>query len=87
MAREKPDYRTTLEQLNSLYPGRELLTLEEMKAITGYKTRDSIAKHFPTVCGGRYNKATVARILAGGEKGDCYGTRKRRLSGNRGKVI
>lgn len=53
------------------------------KAITGYKTRDSIAKHFPTVCGGRYNKATVARILAGGEKGDCYGTRKRRLRAKR----
>lgn len=68
MARERPDYRATLEQLNDLYPRRELLTLEEMKAITGYKTRDSIIKHFPSVCGGRYNKSTVARILAGGEK-------------------
>lgn len=66
MAREKPDYRSTIEQLNATFPGRELLTLDEMKAITGYTTRDSIVKHFPTVCGGRYNKATVARILAGG---------------------
>ena len=66
MAREKPDYRSTIEQLNATFPGRELLTLDEMKTITGYKTRDSIIQHFPTVCGGRYTKATVARILAGG---------------------
>lgn len=66
MARERPDYRATLEQLNELYPGRELLTQEEVKQITGYKTKDSIRKHFPSVCGGRYNKTTVARVLAGG---------------------
>ncbi|MBR6377902.1 MAG: hypothetical protein IKS05_09110 [Oscillospiraceae bacterium] len=66
MARERPDYRATLEQLNSLYPGRELLTAAEVQAVSGYKTRDSIRKHFPSVCGGKYNKTTVARILAGG---------------------
>lgn len=66
MAREKPDYRATMEQLNDLYPGRELLTLDEVKAVTGYRTGDSVRKHFPSVCGGKYNKTTVARILAGG---------------------
>lgn len=66
MARERTDYRATLEQLNTLYPGRELLTLEELKLVTGYRTRDSIVKHFPSVCGGKFNKTTVARILAGG---------------------
>lgn len=66
MARERPDYRNTLEQLNTLFPERELLTVEEVQAVTGYKTKDSIRKHFPSVCGGKYNKATVARILAGG---------------------
>ena len=66
MARERPDYRATLEQLNELYPGRELLTAAEVQAVTGYTTRDSIRKHFPAVCGGKYNKTTVARILAGG---------------------
>lgn len=66
MARERPDYRNTLEQLNALFPERELLTVEEVQAVTGYKTKDSIRKHFPSVCGGKYNKATVARILAGG---------------------
>lgn len=66
MAREKPDYRATLEQLNELYPGRELLTIEEVKTVTGYRTANSIRRHFPSVCAGRYNKTTVARILAGG---------------------
>jgi hypothetical protein len=66
MAREKPDFRETLAQLNALFPERELLTMAEMMAVTGYQTGDSIRKHFPSVCGGRYNKTTVARILAGG---------------------
>lgn len=66
MAREKLDYRSTMEQLNRLYPDRELLTLEEVKAVTGYRTRNSVIKHFPSVCDGRFNKSTVARILAGG---------------------
>lgn len=65
MPRELKDYRATLEQLNLNYPGRELLTMDEMLAVTGYKTKDSVRKHFPSV-GGRYNKTTVARILAGG---------------------
>ena len=66
MPRERPDYRATLEQLNALYPGRELLTAAEVQALTSYTSKDSIRKHFPAVCGGKYNKATVARILAGG---------------------
>ena len=37
MAREMPDYRSTLEQLNAQFPGRELLTLSELMEITGYK--------------------------------------------------
>lgn len=67
MPRERPDFRDTLEQLNTLYPGRELLTLAELMEVTGYKTRDSIRKHFPSICSGKYNKTTVARILAGGK--------------------
>lgn len=66
MGREKPDYRTTLEQLNANYPGRELLTIQEIMELTGYRSKDSVRRHFPAVCGGKYNKTTVARILAGG---------------------
>lgn len=66
MAREKPDFRETLAQLNALFPERELLTVAEVQSVTGFRSKDSVRAHFPAVCGGRYNKATVARILAGG---------------------
>ena len=62
MGREYPDYRNTIEQLNRLYPDRELLTVEEVMKITGYKTKDSIRKHFP-VANRRVNKASLARCL------------------------
>lgn len=62
MSREKEDYRNTIEQLNRLYPDRELLTMDEVMKITGYKTRDSVRKHYPFV-NRRINKATLARCL------------------------
>lgn len=68
MPREKPDYRATIALINETVPiERQLLTLDDMLLITGYKTRDSVRKHFPSVCGGKFNKATVARILSGSE--------------------
>ena len=63
MGREFPDYRNTIEQLNRLFPGKELLTMEEVMQITGYKSRDSVRKHFPFV-NRRINKATLARCLS-----------------------
>jgi hypothetical protein len=41
--------------------------MDDMFTITGYRSKTSIRAHFPTVCGGRFNKTTVARILAGGK--------------------
>lgn len=63
MAREYPDYRNTIEQLNRLYPDRELLTMDEVMKITEYKTKDSVRKHYPFV-NRRINKATPARCLS-----------------------
>lgn len=60
--KEHPDYRATIEQLNRLFPDRELLTVHEVMQITGYKTKDSIRKHFPVI-NGKVNKATLARCL------------------------
>lgn len=60
MPRELPDYRNPIEQLNMLFPGRELLTVPEVMQITGYKSRSSIYKFF-SVVNGRVNKATLAR--------------------------
>lgn len=63
MAREFQDYRNTIEQLNRLYPDKELLTMEEVMKITGYKCKDSVRKYFPFV-NRRINKATLARCLS-----------------------
>lgn len=78
MAREKPDYRTTLEQLNSLYPGRELLTLEEMNTEEELErnARYLLEEYRQTiVCetyisGKEYNVA----LLYDGEKSTAIGT-------------
>ena len=63
MAREFPDYRNTIEQLNRIYPDKELLTMEEVMKITGYKSKDSVRKYFPFV-NRRINKATLAICLS-----------------------
>ena len=72
-AEQKEKYRIKYRRRQYLYTlralekrGRELLTLDEVKSITGYKSRNSVVKHFPPVCDGRFNKTTVARIMAGG---------------------
>ena len=62
MPREYPDYRNTVEQLNRLFPERELLTVKEVMQITGYKSVNTVKKHFP-VSNGKINKATLARIM------------------------
>lgn len=62
MAREHPDYRNIIEQLNLLIPGRELLTMEDVMAITGYTSRNSVKKHFP-FSGTRVTKSRLARLM------------------------
>lgn len=62
MAREFEDYRNTIEQLNRLYPEKELLTMEDVMKITGYKSKDSVRKYYPFI-NRRINKATLARFL------------------------
>lgn len=62
MPREYQDYRNTIEQLNRLYPDRELLTIKEVMQITGYRSVNSVKKYFP-FANGRINKATLARCL------------------------
>ena len=63
MARENEDFRATLEQLNRYFPDKELLTMEDTMRITGYKSKDSVRKHFPFE-NRRINKATLARCLS-----------------------
>lgn len=62
MAREKQDFRIILEQLNGLFPGREVLTLQEVMALTGYRSPSSVRAHF-SIVRGRINKVTLAREM------------------------
>lgn len=64
MGREKEDYRNNIEQLNRIYPDREMLAVKEVMQIMGYKSRNTAVKHVPFV-NGRVSKATLARIMCG----------------------
>lgn len=64
MGREHPDYRNNIEQLNRLYPDREMLTVAEVMQIMGYKSQNTAKKHVPFV-NRRVSKATLARLMCG----------------------
>lgn len=64
MPREKEDFRVNLEQLNRLFPERELLTIKEVMQVTGYKSVNTVKKHVPFT-NHRVSKATLARIMCG----------------------
>ena len=64
MAREKEDFRINLEQLNRLYPDREMLTIPEIMSILGYKSPNTVRKHIRLV-NGRASKAVLARYMCG----------------------
>jgi hypothetical protein len=64
MAREHPDYRNIIEQLNTMYPGRELLTIEEVMKITGYTSRTSVQRYYGSgFKNRRITKAALARMM------------------------
>lgn len=64
MSRENQDYRVNLEQLNRMYPDREMLTATEVMHIMGYKSQSTVRKHVPFV-NRRVSKAALARIMCG----------------------
>ena len=64
MAREKEDFRINLEQLNRLYPDREMLTIPEIMGVLGYKSANSVRKNIRLV-NGKASKATLARYMCG----------------------
>lgn len=64
MSREKEDYRNNIEQLNRLYPDKEMLTVDESMKIMGYKSRNTAKKYIPFV-NGRVSKAALARLMCG----------------------
>lgn len=64
MSREREDYRNNIEQLNRLYPEKEMLTEAEVMQIMGYKSRVTAQKYVPFV-NHRVSKATLARVMCG----------------------
>lgn len=66
MAREKEDYRENIEQLNRLFPEREMLTLPEAMQILGYSSRNTVKKYLGAkIVNGRISKAAIARYMCG----------------------
>lgn len=62
MPREKEDFRANLEQLNRIFPDRELLTIKETMQIMGYHSQNTAKKYIPFK-NARVSKATLARIM------------------------
>ena len=62
MGREKPDYRENLELLNSMYPDKAMLTVAEIKALTGWRDTRTVQKHL-RITAGVVSKVAVARMM------------------------
>lgn len=66
MAREKEDYRENLELLNMRFPDHDMLSVEEVMHVTGYKKRDTVMKHLGGKFGNnRISKVSLARYMCG----------------------
>ena len=66
MAREKEDFRENIEQLNRLFPEREMLTLPEVMQILGYGSKNTVKKYLGAkIVNGRISKAAIARYMCG----------------------
>lgn len=68
MAREKEGYRKNLEILNNRFPDHDLLTIEEVKQVTGFKSRNTVLKHLGKylICKSRISKADLADFMCRG---------------------
>ena len=66
MAREKEFYRENLEILNTRYPDHDMLSIEELMQVTGYKSINTVRKYFGKVLvNRRISKAALARWMCG----------------------
>lgn len=64
MGREHQDYRANIEQLNRLFPDREMLTIKETTQILGYKNECTTKKYIKFV-NRKISKAALARYMCG----------------------
>lgn len=64
MPREHPDFRDTMELLNTLYPGVAMLSQSQVLTAMGWKSTRTIRRHLPTV-NGNVSKVAVAKYMCG----------------------
>lgn len=66
MAREKDGYRENLEILNRRFPEHEMLSIEQVMEVTGYRSRNTVLKHFEgRFVNKRLSKVYLARYMCG----------------------
>lgn len=66
MAREHPDYRTNIEQLNRLFPHYEMLTLKDVMQVLGYTDPRPVKMYLgDRFVNGKLSKAALARYMCG----------------------
>ncbi len=62
MPRVQEDYYHLMEQINRKFPNQELLTVRDVMDFTGYKSKDTVRRHYPFV-NGRIMKVRLARLM------------------------
>ena len=66
MSREKDGYRDNLEILNRRFPDHDMLTVEEVMTVLGYKSVASVRTHLGAkMVNRRLSKAALARYMCG----------------------
>ena len=67
MAREKDGFRENLELLNIRFPDHDLLTVEEVSQVTGFRSRKTVLKYMGQhlIGSNRISKVHVARFMCG----------------------
>ena len=64
MPREHEDYRNNIEQLNRLFPDKEMLTAADAMKVWGVTSVNTIKKYVPFT-ERRVSNATLARCMCG----------------------
>lgn len=66
MAREKEGYRDNLELLNLRFPHHDMLSMDQVKQVTGYTDRRTINKYLGQyIVNDRLSKVYLARYMCG----------------------
>ena len=64
MPREKDGYRENLELLNLRFPDHDMLSLEQVRQVTGFGSDKTVRKHLGQYFhGGRISKVYVAKFM------------------------